>query len=275
MEEEKEECTAVDSKDNKDRGRALEGVDALLESLLAARRELVGMEGSNEDAVSATLGDDGREQRLQKEYTSLRDSQWIPTLDKLHSSLASRLGGGGLSAAASEFRGGAVGTSFWEQVRGAVEHERSRLPHNMEEEKDIDWRMGGRLRGRYNDAKLYQHMLTDFVSSRSVTNGNDGGGVSNPGREAAERLKRVLCQRSGTKMELSTLLLGNETNSADDRETYAKRIKKSTSVDRRASKGRKIRYTVHPKLVNFAFPISRPDPTISEDIWFTSLFGGR
>jgi protein AATF/BFR2 len=56
----------------------------------------------------------------------------------------------------------------------------------------------------------------------------------------------------------------------------AKRNKtaKTTAVDRRASKGRKIRYAVVPKLVNFTFPVSRPEPTISEDVWFKSLFGG-
>ena len=48
----------------------------------------------------------------------------------------------------------------------------------------------------------------------------------------------------------------------------------SSSVDRRASKGRKIRYTVNPKLVNFTFPVARKEPMISDDVWFKSLFGG-
>lgn len=46
-------------------------------------------------------------------------------------------------------------------------------------------------------------------------------------------------------------------------------------VDRRASKGRKIRYTVQPKLVNFMVP--RPpehDDHLTDEL-FSALFGGR
>ena len=46
-------------------------------------------------------------------------------------------------------------------------------------------------------------------------------------------------------------------------------------VDRRASKGRKIRYKEIPKLVNFTFPLSRPNfSNLDQDEWFQSLFGG-
>ena len=46
-------------------------------------------------------------------------------------------------------------------------------------------------------------------------------------------------------------------------------------VDRRASKGRKIRYKEIPKLVNFTFPLSRSNNSnLDQDEWFQSLFGG-
>lgn len=44
-------------------------------------------------------------------------------------------------------------------------------------------------------------------------------------------------------------------------------------VDRRASKGRKIRYVVHPKLQNFMFPVQRVANADSDSTFFTnSLF---
>jgi hypothetical protein len=48
-------------------------------------------------------------------------------------------------------------------------------------------------------------------------------------------------------------------------------------VDRKASKGRKIRYNEVTKLVNFTFPLSRPanaNSNLDQGDWFRSLFGG-
>ena len=44
------------------------------------------------------------------------------------------------------------------------------------------------------------------------------------------------------------------------------------NVDRKASKGRKIRYKVHEKLVNFAQPATDVRPAVAEDVWFKSMF---
>ena len=136
-------------------------------------------------------------------YASLREDAWKPTLDNLHSGLASR--SGGTSAAASGFRGGIVGTTFWEQVLSAVEHEQSRLP-KMDVDVDDDVVAGGGQRPTFDDSKLYQRMLTDFVSSRSSSTGKGGGGgTSDPAREAAKRLGRALRKRSGADVDLSSL----------------------------------------------------------------------
>jgi hypothetical protein len=119
-------------------------------------------------------------------------------------------------------------------------------------------------------------MLTDFVSTRSSsTASKEGGGVSDPAREAAERLGRALRKRSGADVDISSLWGDEETNTPGVGSSKRKKTETiTTAVDRRASKGRKIRYAVHPKLVNFAFPIARPVPTIVENVWFNSLFGG-
>jgi protein AATF/BFR2 len=45
------------------------------------------------------------------------------------------------------------------------------------------------------------------------------------------------------------------------------------AVDRRASKGRKLRYHVHEKLVNFMAPVENDAPEYLSNI-FANLFGG-
>lgn len=49
--------------------------------------------------------------------------------------------------------------------------------------------------------------------------------------------------------------------------------KKKKTVNRKASKGRVIRYTVHPKLENFMFPEPYPKSDMDADELFRSLFG--
>jgi Apoptosis-antagonizing transcription factor, C-terminal len=74
----------------------------------------------------------------------------------------------------------------------------------------------------FDDAKIYQQMLKEFVaSSNSYSNiaRNDNGAVIQQSKNLAANNKK--------------------------------------KVDRRASKGRKIRYVEIPKLVNFCFPVSK------------------
>lgn len=44
-------------------------------------------------------------------------------------------------------------------------------------------------------------------------------------------------------------------------------------VDRRASKGRKLRYHIHEKLVNFMAPVELEAPQYASQL-FSNLFGG-
>ena len=47
------------------------------------------------------------------------------------------------------------------------------------------------------------------------------------------------------------------------------------NVDRKASKGRRLRYHAHPKLVNFMAPIPAPEPPLDLDSLHASLFKSR
>lgn len=90
---------------------------------------------------------------------------------------------------------------------------------------------------RLDDSKVYQQLLKDFVANSTAAASVSGGiGRLQVGKSAQNKKKQV---------------------------------------DRRASKGRKIRYKEIPKLVNFTFPLSRPNNSnLDQDEWFQSLFGG-
>lgn len=91
----------------------------------------------------------------------------------------------------------------------------------------------------FDDTKLYQHMLQEYITLSAQ------GGKDSAATAAVERLNRSMKKKT------------------------------RTDVDRRASKGRKIRYVVHDKLQNFTFPVSRPNVSVmDDDVLFKSMFGG-
>lgn len=290
-------------------------VDAILEKLLVARRDLMGqqrlLDTNIDDGTSFSVSDeensndleentavnyaefirshqastmtntvdeededndDGLTKHMQSEHASLRN-HWKIVLNKLHSNLTLH---SGMSANHSKFQSKAVDVSFWEQVQSGVHHER--FQNQSTNTTDIGESHSSRL--QFDDSKLYQQMLKDFISSsRSITSSsaNHRGGGLDPAQDAAERLKRAMRKKTGGNgdIDLTSLLIEEEEYSV----TKKKKATTATgataaSVDRRASKGRKIRYTVHPKLVNFTFPLSRPESIISDDVLFKSLFGG-
>ena len=329
-------ANGVDGK-SADDSRVQDEVDALLENLLVARRELMGHqldnngrnssvesddtssadgeekkkgvdyekliqqqtenngESSSDDEDDSSSNDDDTDsnsssgssdnnsnlaKQLQNEYTSLRD-HCKSVLNKHHSNLALH---SGMSVNSSKFQSRAVDVSFWEQVQGGMEHERfkQRTSANDNQIEGNGSCNSSAEQIQFDDSKLYQQMLKDFISS-SQTNGtttNKRGMMIDPSQEAAERLKRAVRKKSGGNatgdIDLTSLLTetGMTTNSDGILSTQNAAIKKKAStVDRRASKGRKIRYTVNSKLVNFTFPVGRPEPMIKEDVWFKSLFG--
>lgn len=75
---------------------------------------------------------------------------------------------------------------------------------------------------KYDDTFFYQSLLRDLINSRAATNTNISGGSLLPGNNALPLKLHPSGNKAGSK-----------------------------SIDTRASKGRKIRYTVHEKLQNF------------------------
>ena len=243
----------------------------------------------NDDDSSSTDNSSGTDsntnllsKQLQNEYESLRTS-WKSILNKHHSNLALH---SGMSVNSSKFQSKAVDLSFWEQVNFVTSQTTTTAHSGGGGGGRGDTAKDKRIKGYFDDSKLYQQMLKDFISQSS--SGSGGGGSSggkrlgssiDPAQEAAERLKRAMRKKNGVEgdVDLSTLLLptqdGGSTKDSTNAAAAAASAKKA-NLDRRASKGRKIRYTVHPKLVNFTFPVARPEPMIKEDIWFKSLFGG-
>lgn len=264
---------------------------------------------SNSDEDSAASVDDNLSNNkistlantLQSEYKTLQ-SHWKSTLNKHHANL--QLSTGAASTSGSKFSGGgdgfkAVDVSFWDQVVGSMEHDKFRSVGSSGASTgnggDNDrTSSSSNVLSSFDDSKLYQQMLKDFIASgtsaaSSTATGpgkksGAGGMALDPAQEAAERLKRAMRKKSGglgsADVDLTMLLAptggasGETANELNLGGGSSGGSKKKSTVDRRASKGRKIRYVVHPKLVNFTFPIRRAEPMIEEDVWFKSLFGG-
>lgn len=200
---------------------AVDQCNQLLCQLLQARRQLTGKQDDRD--YQEIVESDSLSNVLQEEYEECRD-EWKQVLDRRHKDLRLHAG---LSNTKTQFR--VMDSSFWQQVDATVSHEELRAQSTDDGQPVFD------------DTKVYQHMLQDFLLSSATAGGAE--------EAAAQRLRRAV--------------------KADSK-------KQKKDVDRRASKGRKIRYVEIPKLVNFTFPVARPVSTtgMDEDEFFKSLFGG-
>jgi protein AATF/BFR2 len=126
-------------------------------------------------------------------------------------------------------------SSFWQQVEATAQHELMSIREKKQQQHEEQT-----WNNTLDDSKVYQQLLKDFVAATAHTD-------------------------SGASPNGPSLLWRNNTQNSQ--------LKKN--VDRRASKGRKIRYQEISKLVQFTFPISRPIISdLDQDAWFQSLFGG-
>lgn len=206
---------------------------------------ILNNEGGDDSEGSDGEGRGGIHAALCAEYEQCR-SEWREIFNRRHSDL--RLQAGLAANSSSKFR--VMNQSFWEQVESTAAHERlmrvsqDASGNGRSREDDADERAVHDMAPSFDDTKIYQHMLRDFVA---LGNATEGGGSNLAADAAAQRLRRAAQKKKGQS---------------------------GKDVDRKASKGRKIRYTVNTKLENFTFPLSRPVPTIGEDDWFRSLFGG-
>ena len=86
----------------------------------------------------------------------------------------------------------------------------------------------------------------------------------------------VYDDRAFYSMLLKTYITSNSSGvggmRADDLATLRRYKKNKEMIDRKASKGRKLRYTVHKKLQNFMFPHEAPEPSVDCDALLQSLF---
>lgn len=92
---------------------------------------------------------------LQTEYEAHRE-QWKEVLDRRHRDVRLH---SGASTNKTQFR--VMDSSFWEQVDATVQHEQLRQKQQRRQQND---------RIEFDDAKVYQHMLKDFVSQRAGNN---------------------------------------------------------------------------------------------------------
>ena len=195
---------------------AVDRCNDLLVKLLRARQQLCGEALKATDYQQQVCADEPSSLHLllQQDYETCRD-EWKDTLNRRHKDVRLHAG----LTAKAQFR--VVDASFWQQVDATVQHDKLR---NSESTATFD------------DAKVYQHLLQDFVLSAN---------------------------RSDTQL-------------VQDRLKSVKNKTINMLVDRKASKGRKIRYHELPKLVNFTFPLSRPQSqsVLEEGDWLSSLFGG-
>ena len=265
--------------------------DALLTKLLEARQKLTAASSQNfdtksyddmirnesnheDDDSSVDDGDDDDDDggdddckvspselqsTLQNEYDQCRE-EWKTVLNRRHKDL--KLQSGGLTAKMMSKQQSGGGTfqvmdaSFWQQVESVREYEDLRRRQQQQQQHDSEARATS-ISELFDDSKVYQQLLKDFVSQSTAAAGAGKGGTA--------------FQNSTTSRE-------------NGKESKNKNNKKK--VDRRASKGRKLRFNEIPKLVNFTFPLSRGSGGngvggassatnfLNQDEYFQSLFGG-
>jgi len=220
--------------------RIIKECNHLLDQLLEARRKLTGMEENISSLAEADHNDQAmkeEEEMLDSEYKTCQE-HWKEVLNRRHQDL--KLHSGLAASAKTQFR--VMDSSFWDQVEATVHHEEIRLQQHQRAAAANNDSTVTALTADFDDSKVYQHMLKDFLVLASTTS---AANAATDGSAAS--YKRVKSQQHLQK-----------------------------KVDRKASKGRRIRYVEIPKLANFTFPLSKKGTknNLAEDEWFQSLFGG-
>ena len=201
-----------------------------------SRTKLCHTTNKNETNSNMNIHESNDESKIQSSYESCRE-MWKNVLNKRHEDLQIHTGLAMKASKKFQF----IDQSFWNQVTSTLSHDHimnqanAKLPHQSSSTNIKTTETAFSL---FKDDKLYQNMLKDFITLSSSSSNLDPN-------ENQRLLKAMKKSKNNQK-----------------------------NVDRKASKGRKIRYVIHPKLTNFTFPIQRPVPLINEDDWFKSLFGG-
>jgi hypothetical protein len=268
------------------------GLNKLLDKLVEARNMLCGHtirsskdgddeEGSNSDESNETKDesddeddnnnnnnnddDDDDDDKFQKDYNKLQ-KKWKTTLNRHYENMniSKRYNSKRDAKQNSKFFQ-VVDQSFWSQIENTVQHnmlleEHTQIKNKNDDDLDSSTSDGipndnksNTITLAFDDSRIYQHMLQEYITLSTERT------TSNATSMAEHRLK------------LASSKANRKTNKED--------------IDRRASKGRKIRYVVHDKLKNFTFPLQREvnrftsgqnttHAIMDENVLFKSMMGG-
>ena len=227
----------------------------LLAQLLHARRQLMNhtiIKDPSSDEMDgndyAMMDKQTMQDVLQKEYEVCRDKQWKPILNRRHKDVRLHAG---VTAKANAFLK-VMDASFWQQVESTMEYEQlqqqQRQQQQQQQQHDQEQEQGQQSDAshcvHFDDSKVYQQLLKEFVTTSTK---------AAAAAAITTSTARFLQQSSANRSKSSS----------------------KKDVERRASKGRKLRYQEIPKLVHFTFPLSRPNhSSLDTNEWFHSLFGG-
>ena len=224
------------------------GLDELLNKLITARRQLCFSNDEEVESDSESETDSGSDSEVEEDdEDSKNDKRLAKEYSKLRTNWKETLNKHhaniNLQNQQNKNKFQVIDQSLWAQVESNVKHSVI-LDHahinDGDDKEDQEQALSKQM--QHDDSKLYQHMLKEYILL-SAERGKDDAASA-----AAERLKRSM-----------------------------KKGAKKKDVDRRASKGRKIRYVVHEKLQNFTFPVSRGTGSggiMDEDVLFKSMLGG-
>eukprot|EP01032_Pedospumella_encystans_P027423 gene27423-30995_t len=198
---------------------------------------------------------------LYQAQTQLQTLRWEPVLNKWHARL--NFGSEKTKAKLKVFT-----QTMWDQVEDTLldDHRtvaKSRMPAAESRRVDLNLHKEVEQEGKLNGL---------FQSSSSTDNGSTKVGSKRARDEAAgeEYDHEVYDDRMFYAMLLKTFITSSSAGSsngkdgadlagtmrAGDLEALRQYKRKKANVERKASKGRKVRYNVHDKLQNFMFPLS-------------------
>ena len=258
---------------NKSKGKDEDHAECMkhCSSALESLTKLLNMQSS-----SSSLGE-GKELSWEDVYAPQQKlrGKWETVVNKWHARLNF-----GSEKAQSNLR--VFNQKIWEQIETNVKDEvrtieKSRMPlHDSE-------RIGRLLEEAIpEDQEANDSDVDDDDSDEDSDSDSDGG--KGKGNVAAKKRKRgeydleVYDDRPFYSMLLKTFITsgsggdGSSSMRAADLSALKKYKRNKVKVDRKASKGRKLRYIAHKKLENFMFPQHLAEPSINSERLFNSLF---
>ena len=221
-----------------------EGAIDLRKTMGMALDEFIGvleMQSSAKKRKRGTMEDSSLEEhwdRMQATHDALRP-KWVKTIDKWHARLH-------FGSESSKKKLTVFDKGVFDSVRNSMLDE----DRNLDKSRSlfVDSRRMGKHADLNSDEDEPKHDL-EVYDDRAFY---------------SVLLKTFISNSAGSS--------GSESMRGEDIAMLRKYRQSRANVDRKASKGRKLRYVVHPKLLNFAFPVPKAAPEVDVDRLFSSLF---